>query len=140
MALYLHRSACGPRYSPGGNLPARLEDNVMREGGEDIYVGVHRLGLLGIKFRPPRLCVLVVGDVGVWTSEHLRSVHGAVSHDDWLRSSFWGGPQLVAIRLYRGPGGDYLEPASTVLSQSVIAEGRKLSPEILSHLHRLHPD
>ena len=36
--------------------------------------------------------------------------------------------------------GAYVAPASTVLAQSVIAEGDKIFPGILSHLRRMYPE
>ena len=96
----------------GGNILALLADNAMREGEEDIWVTIFRLGFPGVNFSPPGLRVLVVGGRRRWTDEHIRSVQEVVPHPDWSRSSFQGGHRLVAIciycRLVRGLCGAYV--------------------------------
>ena len=92
----------GPRDSPGRNLPAWLTDNAIQEAREDIWVGVARLGFPGVNFRPPGLSVLVVVYGGGWTSKHIHRVQGGVPHSYRLGASFWEGPRMVSIILYRG--------------------------------------
>ena len=60
--LRSHRAASGPRHSSWEDLPSRLADNAMKEGGEDNWSTRLPLGLPEVAFCPQELRSLAIGD------------------------------------------------------------------------------
>ena len=54
--VHSRRAANGSRHPPWGDLPSRLTDEAMREGGEGDGSGVRWLGLPGVWLFPPPNC------------------------------------------------------------------------------------
>ena len=75
-ALCSRRAVSGLHNSPGGNIPSRLEDNSMQQGGEDGWCKIYRLGLLGVDFLAPGLRILVIGEVRGRSSQRPLRLQG----------------------------------------------------------------
>ena len=102
------RSRCATswqRKPPWGDLNARLAHKAMWEGREVGGDRVRGIGMPGVDVHPTGLHVLASSEGAGRTPQRLQGVGRSVSPANRPRASLWGGSWLVAIYIYRGPGG-----------------------------------